>query len=297
MDRFQEMRVFATVVDGGSFVAAADTLEMSKAAVSRHVAELESRLNVRLLHRTTRRLSLTKEGEVFFARCKDLLAGVEEAEAELREHSGQVVGVLKVSAPVSFGVLRLAPLWGGFLAAHPQLELAITLSDRLVDLVEEGLDMAVRIGRLSSSSLVSRRLASTQLVLCASPTYLKKHGKPLEPADLASHSVLAYSLLAMGDTWQFEGPDGRVSVKVHPRMHTNNGDTCRAAALDHQGIILQPTFLVGDDLRTGRLVEVMPEYRSVELGIYAMYASRKHVPLKVRLLIEYLALALASNKL
>jgi len=283
MDRFQEMRVFATVVDGGSFVAAADTLEMSKAAVSRHVAELESRLNVRLLHRTTRRLSLTKEGEVFFARCKDLLAGVEEAEAELREHSGQVVGVLKVTAPVSFGVLRLAPLWGGFLAAHPQLELAITLSDRLVDLVEEGLDMAVRIGRLSSSSLVSRRLASTQLVLCASPTYLKKHGKPLEPADLASHSVLAYSLLAMGDTWQFEGPDGRVPVKVHPRMHTNNGDTCRAAALDHQGIILQPTFLVGDDLRTGRLVEVMPEYRSVELGIYAMYASRKHVPLKVRL--------------
>lgn len=297
MDRFQEMRVFATVVDGGSFVAAADTLEMSKAAVSRHVAELESRLNVRLLHRTTRRLSLTKEGEVFFARCKDLLAGVEEAEAELREHSGQVVGVLKVTAPVSFGVLRLAPLWGGFLAAHPQLELAITLSDRLVDLVEEGLDMAVRIGRLSSSSLVSRRLASTQLVLCASPTYLKKHGKPLEPADLASHSVLAYSLLAMGDTWQFEGPDGRVPVKVHPRMHTNNGDTCRAAALDHQGIILQPTFLVGDDLRTGRLVEVMPEYRSVELGIYAMYASRKHVPLKVRLLIEYLALALANNKL
>lgn len=297
MDRFQEMRVFATVVDGGSFVAAADTLEMSKAAVSRHVAELESRLNVRLLHRTTRRLSLTKEGEVFFARCKDLLAGVEEAEAELREHSGQVVGVLKVTAPVSFGVLRLAPLWGEFLAAHPQLELAITLSDRLVDLVEEGLDMAVRIGRLSSSSLVSRRLASTQLVLCASPMYLKKHGKPLEPADLASHSVLAYSLLAMGNTWQFEGPDGRVSVKVHPRMHTNNGDTCRAAALDHQGIILQPTFLVGDDLRTGRLVEVMPEYRSVELGIYVMYASRKHVPLKVRLLIEYLALALASNKL
>lgn len=297
MDRFQEMRVFATVVDEGSFVAAADTLGMSKAAVSRHVAELESRLNVRLLHRTTRRLSLTREGEAFFARCKDLLAGVEEAEAELREHSGQVVGVLKVSAPVSFGVLRLAPLWGGFLAAHPQLELAITLSDRLVDLVEEGLDMTIRIGSLSSSSLVSRRLASTQLVLCASPTYLKRHGNPLKPADLASHSVLAYSLLAMGNTWQFDGPDGKVSAKVHPRMHTNSGDTCRAAALEHQGIILQPTFLVGEDLRTGRLVELMPKYRSMEFGIYAMYASRKHVPLKVRLLIEYLALALAGSGL
>ena len=292
MDRFQEMRVFAAVVDGGSFVGAADELDMSKAAVSRIVSDLEARLGVRLLHRTTRRLSLTAEGEVFFDRCKDLLAAVDEAEAEITERSGHAVGVLKVSAPVSYGILRLAPLWGGFLSAHPQIELQISLSDRVVDLVDEGFDLAVRIARLESSSLVSRRLSSTRLVLCASPRYLKMHGKPRHPADLAAHTVLAYSLLVVGNSWEFEGPEGPVAVKVRPRMHTNSGDTCRAAAVQHQGIILQPEFLVGEDLQEGRLVELMPEYRSYDLGVYAVYPSRKHLLPKVRLLIDHLASAL-----
>jgi DNA-binding transcriptional LysR family regulator len=292
MDRFQEMRVFVAVVEAGSFVGAADAEHLSKAAVSRIVSELEQRLGVRLLHRTTRRLSLTEEGEVFFARCKDLLAGVEEAEAEISERSGQAVGVLKVSAPFSYGVLRLAPLWGDFLAAHPQIQLEVTLSDRFVDLVDEGFDVAIRIARLASSSLVSRRLSSTRMVLCASPRYLKKHGKPRQPADLAGHTVLAYSLLAAGDTWEFEGPAGPVSVKVQPRMRSNSGDVCRAVAVAHQGIVLQPLFLVGDDLQAGRLVEVMPEYKSAELGVYAVYPSRKHLLPKVRLLIDYLAKAL-----
>ena len=289
------MRVFAGVVEAGSFVAAADELEMSKAAVSRYVADLEARLGVRLLHRTTRRLSLTQEGEVFFARCKELLSGVEEAEAEITERTGQAVGVLKVSAPVSFGILRLAPLWGSFMAAHPRVQLEVTLSDRVVDLIEEGFDMAVRIARLESSSLVSRRLSSTRMILCASPRYLRKHGKPARPQDLAGHSILSYSLLSIGDTWEFEGPQGPVSVDVHPRMHSNSGDTCRTVALDHQGIILQPEFLVGEDLRTGRLVELMPQYRSIELGVYALYPSRKHLPPKVRLLIEHLAQALRRD--
>jgi DNA-binding transcriptional LysR family regulator len=295
MDRFQEMRVFSAVVDAGSFVAAADSLDISKAAVSRYVAELEARLGVRLLHRTTRRLSLTEEGEVFHARCKELLADVEEAEAEVSERSGEAIGVLKVSAPVSFGLLHLAPLWAQFMAAHPRLTLDLTLSDRIVDLVDEGFDVAVRIARLPSSSLVSRRLSSTRLVLCASAQYLRKHGTPKEPADLDAHTVLAYSLLSIGDTWEFEGPDGPVSVKVHPRMHSNSGDTCRAAALRHQGIILQPSFLVGEDLKSGELVEIMPRYRSLELGIYAVYPSRKHVLPKVRLLVDYLAKAFAGQ--
>lgn len=249
MDRFQEMRVFAAVVDAGSFVGAADALDLSKAAVSRTVSELELRLGVRLLHRTTRRLSLTAEGEVFVSRCREVLASVEEAEAEITERSGQAVGVLKVSAPFSFGVLRLGPLWGDFLAAHPGLELEITLSDRFVDLVDEGFDVAVRIARLENSPLVSRRLSSTRMVLCASPQYLKKHGKPRHPSELADHTVLAYSLLTTGDNWQFEGPDGSVAVKVHPRIRTNSGDTCRAVALAHRGIVLQPSFMVDEDLR------------------------------------------------
>lgn len=292
MNRFQEMRVFVAVVEAGSFVGAADAVALSKAAVSRIVSELEQRLGVRLLHRTTRRLSLTDEGEVFFARCKDLLAGVEEAEAEITERSGQAVGVLKVSAPFSYGVLRLAPLWGGFLAAHPQIQLEVTLSDRFVDLVDEGFDVAIRIARLPSSSLVSRRLSATRMVLCASPGYLKRHGTPHQPADLAGHAVLAYSLLAAGDTWEFEGPDGPVAVRVQSRMRSNSGDICRAVALADQGIVLQPAFLVGEDLEAGRLVELMPEYKSPELGVYAVYPSRKHLLPKVRVLIDHLVAAL-----
>jgi DNA-binding transcriptional LysR family regulator len=295
MDRFQEMQAFAAVVDAGSFVRAADALDMSKAAVSRQVADLETRLGVRLLHRTTRKLSMTEEGEVFYARCGELLGALAEAEAEVTARSGEAVGLLKVSAPVSFGVLHLAGLWAGFMAAHPNVSLEVTLSDRFIDLVEEGFDVAVRVARLSSSSLVSRKLSSTRMVLCATPQYLKAHGKPRHPSDLAKHQVLAYTLLATGESWSFEGPEGPVSVKVAPRMHTNSGDTCRAVALAHQGIILQPTFLIADDLRSGRLVEVLPKYRSLELGIYALYPTRKHVVPKVRLLIDYLVASFADK--
>jgi len=289
------MQTFAAVVDAGSFVRASDALGMSKAAVSRQVGELETRLGVRLLHRTTRKLSLTEEGEVFHARCRELLGALAEAEAELTARSGQAVGLLKVSAPVSFGLLHLAQLWAGFLAAHPNVSLEVALSDRMVDLVEEGFDVAIRIARLPSSSLVSRKLSTTRMVLCASPRYLQEHGTPEHPSDLAAHQVLAYTLLTTGDAWEFEGPEGPVTVKVTPRMHTNSGDTCRAAALGHQGIILQPTFLIGEDLRSGALVEVLPQYRSLELGIYALYPTRKHVLPKVRLLIDHLVRAFADQ--
>jgi DNA-binding transcriptional LysR family regulator len=295
MDRFLEMRVFAAVVDAGSFVKAADALDMSKAAVSRIVADLEARLSVRLLHRTTRRQSLTAEGEVFHVRSKELLAAVDEAESEVTERSGRAVGILKVSAPVTFGVMHLAPLWAGFMAQNPDVELEVNLSDRMVDVVEEAIDLAVRIARLRNSTLVSRQLSTTRLVLCASKQYLRKHGTPRTLEDLGRHDVLAYSLLAMGDTWEFTGPEGLVSVRVKSRLRTNSGDTCRAVALGHQGIILQPTFMVHEDLQSGKLVEVMPQYQSVELGIYAVYPTRKHLSPKVRALIDYLSLSLARQ--
>ncbi len=288
MDRFLEMQTFCAVVDAGSFVKAADDLGFSRAAVSRYVAELETRLGVRLLHRTTRRLSLTEEGTVFHARCRELLSGVEEAEAELSSRRGAARGLLRVNAPVSFGILHLAPLWKIFHDQYPQVQLDITLVDRVVDLVDEGYDLAIRIAPLPSSSLISKRFASTRILLCASPQYLQAHGVPEQPSDLAEHAVIAYSYWSTGDGWQFDGPNGRVSVNIKPWMHTNNGDTCRAAALAHQGVILQPSFIVGEDLATGRLVELMPEFRSLELGIYAMYPTRKHVALKVRALIDFL---------
>lgn len=288
MDKFQEMRTFVTVVDTGSFVRAADALNLSKTAVSRLVGELESRLGTRLLHRTTRKLSLTPEGEVFHERCTRLLEGVAEAEAELAVHAGQAMGQLKVNVPVTFGLLHLAPLWPAFMALHPKVALDITLSDRLVDLVDEGYDLAVRIARLQTSSLVSRQLTSTRMVLCASPQYLRRHGMPAHPSDIAQHSVIAYTLLSMGEQWEFEGPQGPVSVKVLPRMRTNSGDTCCAAAVQHQGIVLQPSFLVGAHLASGALVEVLPQYRSIELGVYAVYPTRKHLTPKVRALVDFL---------
>jgi len=292
MDRFQEMRAFVTVVNAGSFVRAADTLNVSKTAVSRLVADLESRLGTRLLQRTTRKLSLTEEGEVFQERCKGLLDGLEEAEAELSAHTGEVIGQLRVNVPVSFGLLQLARLWPRFMAAHPRVTLEVTLADRIIDLVDEGYDLAVRIARLPSSSLVSRQLAATRMVLCASPEYLRRHGTPTHPSDIARHSVSTYTLLSMGDQWEFEGRDGPVAVKVMPRMRTNSGDTCCAAAVGHQGIVLQPSFLVADYLASGALVEVLPEYRSIELGVYAVYPSRKHLTPKVRALIDFLVDAL-----
>lgn len=289
MDRFQEMATFVSVVEEGSFIRAADVSGLSKAAISRHLSDLEHRLGVRLIHRTTRRLSLTAEGQAFYARCRELLASVDEAESEITFQSGAPSGLLRVNAPLTFGVLHLAPLWGRFTDLYPKVSLDVTLGDRVVDLIDEGYDLAIRITVASNPMLVSRKLASTRVVLCASPEYLVKHGTPTQPSELAAHRAVTYAYWPGRDEWEFSGPQGPVSVNMKATIRTNNGDTCRLAALDHQGVILQPTFIVGSDLERGTLVELMPEYRSVEMGIHAVYPTRKFLPLKVRKLIDFLA--------
>ncbi len=288
MDKFREMQAFVAVAESGSFVNAADQLENSKAAVSRYVAQLETRLGVRLMNRTTRRLSLTDEGHAFLAHCKETLALIHDAEEQLQSKRNTPNGLIRISAPLTFGVLHLAPLWGKFTALYPQVQLEITLSDRVVDLVDEGYDVAVRVARLPSSTLICRKLASTSLVLCASPKYLKKYGKPKRLAELKQHSVINYLYLATGDEWVFQGPEGETRIKISPKIRTNNGDTCRSAALAHQGIVLQPTFLVGSDLQKGDLVQLLPEYKSIELGIYAVYPSRKLVSPRIRAMVDFL---------
>jgi len=291
----QQIGSFLAVVRAGSFVAAADATGLSKAAISRHVAELESRLGVRLLHRTTRRLSLSDDGQRFHARAVELFAAIEELEAETASHGGEATGRLRINAPLTFGNLHLAPLWPRFIAANPKVSLDITLNDRVVDLVDEGYDIAIRITTRLDPQLVSRRLATSRIVLCASPGYLAAHGCPTHPHELADHQVFAYSYWSTGDDWTFHGPDaGLCTVRVNPRIHTNSGDTCRTAALQGQGIILQPDFLVGPDLRRGTLVELMPGYRSLELGVYAVYTTRKHLPMKTRRLIDFLVEALGA---
>lgn len=296
MDKFREMQAFSAVAEQGSFVAAARILGSSKAAVSRSVADLEARLGVRLMQRTTRRLTLTTEGQLFLERCRDTLAQIEDAENEIHLASTLPRGLLRLNVPVTFGNLHLAPLWGEFLAAYPQVELDITLADRVVDLVEEGYDLAVRIGRLASSTLISRQVASDYSVLCAAPAYLERHGWPQQLSDLERHHTIAYSYLATGDRWVFLGAEGEASVRVRPRLRANSGDTCRAAALAGQGIIQQPTFLVGEDLRAGRLVALLPEWRGPDLGIQLVYPSRRFLPPKMRVLLAFLAERLGSAR-
>ena len=288
MDKFQEITTFTAVVDAGSFVKAADRLGMSKAAASRHLVDLETRLGIRLLHRTTRKLSLTEEGELFYGRCKEILETLESAENEITSHTDDVSGHIRINAPFSFGIRKLAPLWGIFHQKYPKVTLDVVLSDRLVDVVDEGYDIAIRIAALTNSTMVSKKLTTTRIVLCASPTYLKEHGIPKQPADLVKHQVINYSYWAGKEEWSFDGPQGKESVNIKPFMQTNNGDTCLVAALAHQGIVLQPSFIVGDAIRAGDLVEIMPQYKSIELGIYALFPTRQHIAPKVRVLIDFL---------
>ncbi len=295
MDALRQIEAFVAVVRAGSYVKAAERQETSKAVLSRQVLELETRLGTRLLNRTTRRLSLTETGAAYFERCVQILDDLREADAAAGATTATARGRLRINAPLTFGNLHLAPLWGEFLKLHPAVELDITLTDRVVDLVEEGFDLAVRIaptGRLPSSSLVARTIADDRIVLCASPGYLRGAPALTHLADLAAHAVMVYAWWSGGDTWQFSGADGATAdVTVRPRLRTNSGDTCRAAALADQGVIYQPAFLVGPDLRAGRLVELLSDWRGPTLDIHAVYPSRTHLSGKVRAMVDFLAQA------
>ena len=295
MDALRQIEAFVAVVRAGSYVKGAERQETSKAVLSRQVLELETRLGTRLLNRTTRRLSLTETGAAYFERCVQILDDLREADAAAGATTATARGRLRINAPLTFGNLHLAPLWGEFLKLHPAVELDITLTDRVVDLVEEGFDLAVRIaptGRLPSSSLVARTIADDRIVLCASPGYMRGAPALTHPADLAAHAVMAYAWWSGGDTWQFSGADGATAdVTVRPRLRTNSGDTCRAAALADQGVIYQPAFLVGPDLRAGRLVELLSDWRGPTLDIHAVYPSRTHLSGKVRAMVDFLAQA------
>ena len=225
-----------------------------------------------------------------------MLAAIHEAESEIRSRSGEAYGRLRVCVPYTFGNLHLAPLWGRFLAENPQVQLDVVLSDRMVDLVEEGYDMAVRVGILNDSALISRRLASTRLVMCASPEYLRLHGTPRTLQDLAHHETILYSYTYPTRTgeWSFDGPDGRETVRINTRLFANNGDTCQQAALDGQGIALQPDFMVHQELRDGRLVQILSQYQTGERNIYVLYPTRKLLPVKVRRLVDFLVQGLAN---
>jgi DNA-binding transcriptional LysR family regulator len=263
--------------------------------VTRYVNELEAHLGTRLLNRTSRKLSLTEGGDTLYSRCRTILEDVAETEGLLSRTSIEPRGRLRINAPVSFGVLHLAPLWPEFMRRYPDIELEIALIDRVVDIVEEGFDLAIRISRAGTTEHAARKLATSRNVLCASPDYLNQWGYPEIPQDLLRHQCIGYTYAATGDDWQLTDSNGRDhTVHVNCRMHTNNGDTARAAALAGRGIIWQPTFLIGDDLRTGKLVSVLPEYRLPDIDVLALYPSRRHVSAKVRAAIDFLVNAFSG---
>ncbi|MFO1394516.1 MAG: LysR family transcriptional regulator [Steroidobacteraceae bacterium] len=295
VDQLQAMTGFAKVVELGSFARAAERLGVSTSAVSRQVADLEAHLDTRLLNRTTRRLSLTEAGQVYYERCVQLLAELDEAEAQVRSASVAPQGTLRVTCGVSFGVRYLAPLIAEFAARHPAVSFDLDLSDRIVDMVEEGYDLAVRIGSSRAQSLVSRRIGSTRMVCCAAPSYLQRRGMPHALADLAAHDCLAYSYVADSDTWRFEKDGDDSEVKVPVRHRANNGRMLAALAVEGAGIVYEPDFIVAPDIRAGRLLRLLPEYRGPVAAISALYPSRRHLSAKVRAFVDFLAARSAAD--
>ncbi len=290
LDRLRAFEVFVTVVARQGFAKAAEALDTSPANVTRYIAELESHLGSRLLNRHSRKLSLTESGEALYERARAILHDVGEAEAVASSSTVRPQGRLRINAPVSFGVRHLAPRWAKFAKLHPGVELDVSLIDRVVDVVDEGFDLAIRISRSGSAQVAARKLATSHNVICASPAYLRKHGRPKVPADLAAHASIGYTYAATGNEWHLHDDAGRVhAVKMRFTLQTNNGDTGAAAAVAGLGILWQPTFIVGEHLRAGRLVPVLPGYRIPDIDILAVYPSRRHLSAKVRAMVDFLA--------
>jgi DNA-binding transcriptional LysR family regulator len=289
MDRLRAFEVFVAVVSKQGFARAAEALDTSAANVTRYIGELESHLGTRLLNRHSRKLSLTDAGQALYERARAVLEDVAEAEAVAASGTLKPRGRLRINAPVSFGIRHLAALWPAFMRQHPAIELEVALIDRVVDIVDEGYDLAIRISRGGSSAHAARKLASSRNVVCASPEYLREHGTPQDIGELAHHACIGYTHATTGAEWHLLDAEGRDhAVKVAYTMQTNNGDTARAAAVAGMGVIWQPTFLIGDDLRAGRLVPLFAPLRMADTDILAVYPSRRHLSATVRVMIDFL---------
>ncbi|MDB5577052.1 MAG: putative LysR family transcriptional regulator [Bradyrhizobium sp.] len=291
MSLFDDMAVFVRAVEAGSFSGAAQRLGIAKSVVSRRIGSLEARLGTSLFHRTTRRLSLTETGIAYFDRARRILSDVAEADDVARRLQGELKGKLRVAAPMSFGWRHLSPAIMEFLSIHPQLEVDLDLNDRRVDLVSEGYDLAIRIGKLADSSLIARTLAPCRHVACASPAYLAARGMPITPADLAAqgHDCLVYSNRPAAEQWRFRvGGEWWDAPVVPRRLSVNNGEALREAALAGLGLIVLPTFIVGDAVAAGTLTLVLPDYEFFDPSIHAIWPPNRHLSAKIRALVDFL---------
>ena len=288
MDTIDGMRTYVAVVSEGAFSRAAERLNMSPQLVSKYVAQLESRLGARLINRSTRKLSVTEVGQAYFERCRDVLADIDEMESAVGDATAAARGTLRINAPMTFGTKHLSGAIAEYQRGQPEVSVDLTLDDRVVDIISEGYDIAIRIGRLRESSLVARRLAPVRLVTCASPDYLKARGFPDTPRDLQDHECLRYTLAPEPDRWPFRDGEKTHDVEVTGSFRANNGDAIRLAALAGRGLAMQPTFIVGDDVRAGRLQLVLQDYEVEPMGVYAVYAHRKFLSGKVRTFVDFL---------
>lgn len=297
MDRFDEMQAFVRVVDSGGISAAAQRMGLAKSAVSRRLQELENRLGVQLLQRTTRRISLTEDGRIFYERCLRILDELEEAERSLSSEQQRVHGLLRIAAPLSFALRHLSPLLEEFMHRYPEVRLELNVEDREINVIEEGVDLTIRIGKLNDSSLVARRLSPVRAVVCASPAYLDRFGLPNRPEELVVHQGLFYSNLPDQRQWTLYDAAGEAHYALpQMRMRVNNGDLMLDAALAGLGIAVLPTFICYQELAAGRLQQLLSDYRSGEqASAYALYPSRRHLPLRVRVFIDFLAARLGDT--
>jgi DNA-binding transcriptional LysR family regulator len=290
MDKLTSMIVFTKVAKAGSFAAAAKELSLSRAMATKHVMQLENSLGIRLLNRTTRNLNLTEVGAVYLERCLQILDDIEETELSVTRLQTEPRGTLRLNATPFFGAYHLAPAIAAYTEAYPDVNVELVLQAGYVDLIEEGFDLAIHLDSLHDSSLIARKLGSSQRVVCGSPGYFKKRGIPETPDDLKKHNCLVNSSLPPRDQWQFSEPEsGKITVvKVAGTMEANVADALRMAAISGLGLVLLPTYMVGQDLRKGRLQAVLKDFIPAPLEIHAVYPHRKHLSAKVRTFVEFL---------
>jgi DNA-binding transcriptional LysR family regulator len=289
MDRFSSMSIFVKAVELGSFSAAAAALNMSPQLVGKHVQFLEQHLGVRLLNRTTRRQHLTEVGSQFYERSRNILAEVEAAEALAAESRAVPRGKLRVNAPVTFGIHALAPVLPQYLSAHPEVSIDLSLSNRMVDLIDEGYDAVFRIGELADSGLIARRLGPYRLVVCAAPSYLLAHGAPSKPDDLRNHECLIFSHTMLRTHWDFEGPEGSASIPISGRLMIDNGEALLKAAVAGLGIVLQSSELIQSSLETGALVPLLPGYSVPTRKLHVLYAPDRRITPKLRSFLDFVS--------
>lgn len=297
LNRWLAMYVFVKVVEQGSFARAAERMDLSTSAVSRHVAELESHLDTRLLNRTTRRISLTESGQAFYERTLQLLADLEEAEAAASSSTATPRGTIRLTCSINFGVKHLAPAIGCFQARYPAVLFDISVSDRFVDLVEEGLDLAIRIGDIGNPNLIARKIGEMRLVTCASPAYLKRHGTPRRPEDLLRHNCLTYEYAPVRNQWPFRDKGGNdLKVRIAGSVHGNNGELLTTIAAEGVGIAFEPDFIVSPLIKAGKLTPILKHYQPSPFPIYAIYPSRRHLSAKVRSFVDFLVERFADKR-